>query len=256
MASLSGRFGGPPRSGCPGGRGRRSQPHEAVLQHHAAQAAPGAAGGDPALHDPHLRRFPAPLGVDARGTVQQLAPLGDLGLHDGHPKQLPRHRRRHLALPLPGSDDSDCCRPADAQKVGLMAEIARRSRKVSEKRKGRVEIGDRLVSRVFRIYIPVLLFIFITLFPFYWMFITSLKSDTELLDFHQLPIFVREPTLKNYQDLFTHTFFPRWALNTAIVPVSSLPTLFFCATFPASSWRRPPFPGPTLIRWASFLSYP
>ncbi len=96
----------------------------------------------------------------------------------------------------------------------------RRGRNVKEKRGG-VEIGDPFLARLFRIYIPVLLFIFITLFPFYWMFITSLKSDTELLDFHQLPIFVREPTLKNYQDLFQHTYFPRWALNTAIVAVVS-----------------------------------
>ncbi|HEV1991673.1 MAG TPA: hypothetical protein VGR34_02265, partial [Candidatus Dormibacteraeota bacterium] len=60
----------------------------------------------------------------------------------------------------------------------------RRGRKVREQRRGGVEIGDPFVARLFRIYIPVLLFIFITLFPFYWMFITSFKSDTELLDFH------------------------------------------------------------------------
>ncbi|HLQ15783.1 MAG TPA: carbohydrate ABC transporter permease [Candidatus Eisenbacteria bacterium] len=136
-----------------------------------------------------------------------------------------------------------------------MAEIARRSRKVSEKRKGRVEIGDRLVSRVFRIYIPVLLFIFITLFPFYWMFITSLKSDTELLDFHQLPIFVREPTLKNYQDLFTHTFFPRWALNTAIVAVVSTAISLFCSILAGYSLARLRFPGANWIGWAIFVTY-
>ncbi len=135
-----------------------------------------------------------------------------------------------------------------------MAEIARRSRKVSEKRKGRVEIGDRLVSRVFRIYIPVLLFIFITLFPFYWMFITSLKSDTELLDFHQLPIFVREPTLKNYQDLFTHTFFPRWALNTAIVAVVSTAISLFCSILAGYSLARLRFPGANWIGWAIFVT--
>ena len=136
-----------------------------------------------------------------------------------------------------------------------MAEIARRSRKVSEKRKGRVEIGDPLMARVFRIYIPVLLFIFITLFPFYWMFITSLKSDTELLDFHQLPIFVREPTLKNYQDLFTHTFFPRWALNTAIVAIVSTAISLFCSILAGYSLARLRFPGANWIGWAIFVTY-
>jgi len=136
-----------------------------------------------------------------------------------------------------------------------MAEIARRSRKVSEKRKGRVEIGDPLMARVFRIYIPVLLFIFITLFPFYWMFITSLKSDTELLDFHQLPIFVREPTLKNYQELFTHTYFPRWALNTAIVAVVSTAISLFCSILAGYSLARLRFPGANWIGWAIFVTY-
>jgi multiple sugar transport system permease protein len=136
-----------------------------------------------------------------------------------------------------------------------MAEIARRSRKVSEKRKGRVEIGDPLMARVFRIYIPVLLFIFITLFPFYWMFITSLKSDTELLDFNQLPIFVREPTLKNYQDLFTHTYFPRWALNTAIVAVVSTAISLFCSILAGYSLARLRFPGASWIGWAIFVTY-
>jgi multiple sugar transport system permease protein len=130
----------------------------------------------------------------------------------------------------------------------------RRGRKVKEKRGG-VEIGDPFVARLFRIYIPVLLFIFITLFPFYWMFITSFKSDTEMLDFHQLPIFVREPTLKNYQQLFQHTLFPRWALNTAIVAVVSTAISLFCSILAGYSLARLRFPGANWIGWAIFVTY-
>jgi multiple sugar transport system permease protein len=130
----------------------------------------------------------------------------------------------------------------------------RRGRKIKEKRGG-VEIGDPFVARLFRIYIPVLLFIFITLFPFYWMFITSFKSDTEMLDFHQLPIFVREPTLKNYQQLFEHTLFPRWALNTAIVAVVSTAISLFCSILAGYSLARLRFPGANWIGWAIFVTY-
>jgi multiple sugar transport system permease protein len=130
----------------------------------------------------------------------------------------------------------------------------RRGRKVAEKRGG-VEIGDPFIARLFRIYIPVLLFIFITLFPFYWMLITSFKSDTELLDFNQLPIFVREPTLHNYQELFTHTFFPRWALNTAIVAVVSTAISLFCSILAGYSLARLRFPGANWIGWAIFVTY-
>ncbi len=134
------------------------------------------------------------------------------------------------------------------------AATRRRGRRVKEKRGG-VEIGDPFVARLFRIYIPVLLFLLITLFPFYWMFITSFKSDTELLDFNQLPIFVREPTLKNYQDLFTHTNFPRWALNTAIVAIVSTAISLFCSVLAGYSLARLRFPGANWIGWAIFVTY-
>jgi multiple sugar transport system permease protein len=143
----------------------------------------------------------------------------------------------------------------EVPKQGGGAGWLRRGRKVREQRRGRVEIGDPFVARLFRIYIPVLLFIFITLFPFYWMFITSFKSDTELLDFHQLPIFVREPTLKNYQELFQHTYFPRWALNTAIVAVVSTAISLFCSILAGYSLARLRFPGASWIGWAIFVTY-
>ena len=130
----------------------------------------------------------------------------------------------------------------------------RRGRKVAAKRGG-VEIGDPFLARLFRIYIPVLIFVLVTLFPFYWMFITSFKSDTELLDFHQLPIFVREPTLKNYQELFQHTYFPRWALNTAIVAVASTAISLFCSILAGYSLARLRFPGANWIGWAIFVTY-
>jgi multiple sugar transport system permease protein len=139
------------------------------------------------------------------------------------------------------------------EQVGGAGGLQRR-RKVKEKRGG-VEIGDPFLARLFRIYIPVLLFIFITLFPFYWMFITSFKSDTELLDFRQLPIFVREPTLKNYQDLFRYTFFPRWALNTAVVAVVSTAISLFCSILAGYSLARLRFPGANWIGWAIFVTY-
>ncbi len=139
------------------------------------------------------------------------------------------------------------------EQVGGAGGLQRR-RKVKEKRGG-VEIGDPFLARLFRIYIPVLLFIFITLFPFYWMFITSFKSDTELLDFHQLPIFVREPTLKHYQDLFQYTFFPRWALNTAVVAVVSTAISLFCSILAGYSLARLRFPGANWIGWAIFVTY-
>ncbi|MEP7104850.1 MAG: carbohydrate ABC transporter permease [Chloroflexota bacterium] len=117
------------------------------------------------------------------------------------------------------------------------------------------EIGDRFVGRLFRIYIPVVIFMVVTLFPFYWMFITSFKSDTELLDFNQSPLFVRQPTLSHYWHLFTQTFFPRWALNTAIVAVVSTTISLVSSILAGYSIARLRYKGASWVGWAIFVTY-
>jgi multiple sugar transport system permease protein len=119
----------------------------------------------------------------------------------------------------------------------------------------KTEIGDRFVPRLFRIYIPVAVFIVVTLFPFYWMFITSFKSDTELLDFSQSPLFVRQPTFDHYWHLFTQTFFPRWALNTTIVAIVSTSISLFSSILAGYSIARLRYRGSGWIGWAIFVTY-
>ncbi len=94
-----------------------------------------------------------------------------------------------------------------------MASVARL--KMGKPGTGRV-VGDKLVGRAIRIYIPLLLLLVVTLFPFYWMAVTSFKSASELFDFSVSPLWVREPTLDWYKHLFTQTNFPHWAFNTAV----------------------------------------
>src|SRR2546425_11689481 len=92
--------------------------------------------------------------------------------------------------------------------------------KARKPRSGRV-IGDKFVGRAIRIYIPLLALLAVTLFPFYWMAVTSFKSASELFDFSVSPLWVREPTLAWYQHLFTQTNFPHWAFNTAVGALGS-----------------------------------
>ncbi|MFO7298558.1 MAG: carbohydrate ABC transporter permease, partial [Pseudomonadota bacterium] len=42
---------------------------------------------------------------------------------------------------------------------------------------------ERLPRRVVTIYIPLLIFVFVLLFPFYWMAITSVKPNHQLTDY-------------------------------------------------------------------------
>src|SRR2546429_9724342 len=116
-----------------------------------------------------------------------------------------------------------------------MASVARL--KAGKPRTGRV-IGDRFVGRAIRIYLPLLALLVVTLFPFYWMAVTSFKSASELFDFSVSPLWVREPTLDWYQHLFTQTNFPHWAFNTAAVATVSTPISLFRRVLVGYS-RRP-----------------
>src|SRR5437879_11216659 len=107
-----------------------------------------------------------------------------------------------------------------------MAAVARL--KFRKPRTGRV-IGDSFVGRAIRIYIPLLILLVVTLFPFYWMAVTSFKSASELFDFSVSPLWVRDPTLDWYRHLFTQTNFPRWALHTAIVAIGSTLISLLCS---------------------------
>jgi len=61
-------------------------------------------------------------------------------------------------------------------------------------------------------------FTFVLAFPFYWMFITTFKQTTDLLDLANNPfVFNAPPTLQNLRELFLDTEFGRWLLNTVLV---------------------------------------
>jgi multiple sugar transport system permease protein len=128
-----------------------------------------------------------------------------------------------------------------------------RNRKRSGPR--RHEIGDTFLARLFRIYIPVVLFVVVTLFPFYWMAVTSFKSPSELFDFSRNPLFILEPTLQHYQHLFTETNFLRWTLNTTIVAVVSTAISLFCSILAGYSLARLRYRGANAIGWSIFITY-
>jgi multiple sugar transport system permease protein len=57
-------------------------------------------------------------------------------------------------------------------------------------------------------------------FPFLWMFVTTFKQTTDLLDVKNNPFLFNEPpTLDNLRTLFTDTQFAQWLINTLEVGV-------------------------------------
>lgn len=76
------------------------------------------------------------------------------------------------------------------------------------------------LGRVITLYIPLILFLVITLAPFYWILVTSLKTSTEVFA-KPLTYWPKLLTVENYQYLFTKLGFDTYFINSLIVSVST-----------------------------------
>ena len=66
-------------------------------------------------------------------------------------------------------------------------------------------------------YMPLSLFVIFALFPFYWMFLASFKSNRELYSLKALPFWIKKPVLTQYTYLFENTDFLTWLTNSVTV---------------------------------------
>ena len=89
---------------------------------------------------------------------------------------------------------------------------------------------ERLPRRLFTLYLPLGVFLFVLLFPFYWMTTTTFKPDDELYDYARFnPFWVAHPTLAHIEKLFFETSYPSWLINTMIISVASTAISLFCS---------------------------
>ena len=81
---------------------------------------------------------------------------------------------------------------------------------------------DTLTRRIVVVYLPLVVFVFMLLFPFYWMAITAVSPNHQLTDYHDYsPFWVVGPTLDHIRYLFLETSYPGWLWNTMLVSVAS-----------------------------------
>ena len=77
-----------------------------------------------------------------------------------------------------------------------------------------MEQYNTLSRRVFVIYLPLAVFVFVLLFPFYWMAITAVKPDHQLTNYTEYsPFWVVGPTLDHIKYLFLETSYPGVAVE-------------------------------------------
>ena len=112
-----------------------------------------------------------------------------------------------------------------------------------------------LTQRLFKLWIPLLLYSVFLLFPFAWMLIVSIKPDQLLLDTRINPFAIISPTLENYRYLLQETQFPRWIWNTLIVTVGATALSLFCSILIGYALGRFRFRGGNTLGIAIFLLY-
>ncbi len=112
---------------------------------------------------------------------------------------------------------------------------------------------DRAPRRLITVYLPLLVFVFVLLFPFYWMTITALKPNEELTNFRDYsPLWPSNPTLQHIRFLLFETSYPGWLLNTMVVAVGSTILSLAASVFAAYAIERVRFPG---SRWTGLLIF-
>jgi len=114
---------------------------------------------------------------------------------------------------------------------------------------------ESLPRRVVVVYIPLGIFLFVLLFPFYWMVTTSLKPNAELLSREGNPFWVVAPTLDHFHKLLFNTPYPDWMLNTVIISVVATFVSLATSVFAAYAIERLRFRGSKQVGLAIFLAY-
>jgi multiple sugar transport system permease protein len=109
--------------------------------------------------------------------------------------------------------------------------------------------------RLFGLWMPLVVFCVVALFPFTWMAATSLKTNAELYDPKAMPLTIRHPSLVHYIDLLMETNFLTWIANTMLVAVVATGISLLLGTMLAYPLARMRFRGASLLAITVAVTY-
>ena len=115
---------------------------------------------------------------------------------------------------------------------------------------------ESLPRRVVTLYIPLFVILIVLLFPFYWMALTSIKPDEQLIDMNTYnPFWVVHPTFKHISKLLFETQYPRWLWNTMYVAVGATTLSIIASVLAAYAIVRLRFKGADTVGVLIFFAY-
>ena len=118
-----------------------------------------------------------------------------------------------------------------------------------------MEYLDKPLRRWVTLYVPLACFLFVLLFPFYWMAMTSFKSNEELVSKAANPFWIVRPTLAHFERLLFKTEYPQWMWNTVLISVVATAVSLAASVFAAYAIERLRYRGSKQVGLAIFLAY-
>jgi multiple sugar transport system permease protein len=115
---------------------------------------------------------------------------------------------------------------------------------------------ESLPRRLVTLYLPLFVILVVLLFPFYWMGLTSIKPDEQLIDMEKYnPFWVVHPTFKHISKLLFETQYPRWLWNTMYVAVGATTLSIIASVLAAYAIVRLRFKGADAVGVLIFFAY-
>jgi multiple sugar transport system permease protein len=114
---------------------------------------------------------------------------------------------------------------------------------------------QRPLERLLLFHLPLWFFLIVTLFPFYWMLITSIKPNAELYNVRMNPFYALKPTLDHFRYLLRETIFLTWAYNTFYVSILSTAISLVTGIMAGYALSRLRFKGAGMMAVGIFVSY-
>jgi multiple sugar transport system permease protein len=113
-----------------------------------------------------------------------------------------------------------------------------------------------LPRRLVTLYLPLSIIVIILLFPFYWMGLTAIKPDDQLLDLDKFnPFWTWNPTFKHIHKLLFESYYPHWLWNTMYVAICATVLSIFASVLAAYAIVRLRYRGAQWVGGLIFLSY-
>jgi multiple sugar transport system permease protein len=115
---------------------------------------------------------------------------------------------------------------------------------------------DSGARRFVTIYIPLIIFLIVLLFPFFWMGITAFKPNVELMNYKDNnPFWINNPTFSNINKLLFETDYGHWLVTTMSIAFGSTFLSLLASVLAAYAIQRLRFRGSEYVGLAIYAAY-